>query len=185
MTTSESNSPVERLGSLLLDGTHRMYGLFDIAGAPDLLEALGRLKTPVYSVPFGHQPAKLAGALPILAALPMRREQWYPLLQSAWGRNSLILISSDLNPDKLASRLVSIQQARRPDGRVILLRIADPRTLSVILDSATSAQADILFRDIRFYAFEADKGTHLVLVDNDYTKSPRAEPRRRELALQA
>jgi len=113
---------------------------------------------PLYE---GAAAAEMAEVAPYLVRLSPDSALLDWICREGWGANWGVLMASAAPMDRVRAHLRKLTRVRTEDGRVLLFRFYDPRTLTVFVPTCDSAQLDEFFGPVVWFAAENEDGAVL------------------------
>jgi hypothetical protein len=137
-----------------------LYGILDLACAPELFEHVARLEPAGAACLFeGRLDSSVARASPHLVELAPSDPLTITWQNKGWGQSWGILIASREPLGFVRRRLRHFTQARLPGGEgPVLFRFWDPRVFRVYLPLVEPAQLPPWFKGIDRYICETEDG---------------------------
>ncbi len=144
--------------ALVADPT--LYGILDLARAPELHEHAARLEPGAAACLFeGRLAPQLRQVSPFLVELAAADPLTRLWRGAGWGKSWGILISSRESLAFVRRRLRHFTQARLPDGQgPVLFRFWDPRVFRVYLPLVEAGEIGAWFEGIDRYIVESEDG---------------------------
>ncbi|HEY0301158.1 MAG TPA: DUF4123 domain-containing protein [Rhizomicrobium sp.] len=137
-----------------------LYGILDLARAPELYEHVARLEPGAAACLFeGRLAPQLKRVSPHLVELAAGDPMAAAWRGAGWGRSWGILLQSREGLAFVRRRLRHFTQARLPDGQgPVLFRFWDPRVFRVYLPLVETADLAAWFQGIDAFLCESEDG---------------------------
>ncbi|MDH5546860.1 MAG: DUF4123 domain-containing protein [Gammaproteobacteria bacterium] len=149
---------MSQLKSVLFDTTPvNVFAVLDGASIPGLLDRLFQFRPRHVCLLRGKLTPDMAEVAPYLIALDAQNGFTEWVLKHAKQKNWGIFFRSVLNEKQLRRNLRELLRAELPDGRQVMFRFYDPRTLNVYLPSCTTPELETFFKDVYDIVLEDDE----------------------------
>jgi pSer/pThr/pTyr-binding forkhead associated (FHA) protein len=151
--------PVEIRKKAVLDHLRALkeplFGVFDAARDPKVLEVISNAKEEHQSLFEGPRGEILALWAPYLVALPPQSATLETLVNEGWGKAWGIYLTSPLPFERVRNHLRHFLTVRGEEGEDLLFRFYDPRVLRAFLPVCTPEEIVALFGPIKKFLLES------------------------------